>query len=89
MVLYILKNSAGRFYVGTTSDETARLERHHNRTVNPSRWTRYRGPWELVFSQEFADASAARRAERFVKRMKSRTFIEKLIAGERILSVEF
>ncbi len=89
MVLYILKNSAGRFYVGVTSDLTTRLAQHNERTINPSRWTRYHGPWELVFSQEFSDASAARRAERFVKRMKSRTFIEKLIAGERILPVEF
>jgi len=40
----------------------------------------------MVFSQEFGTSADALRAERFVKRMKSKGFIEKIIAGERILS---
>ncbi|HKM89393.1 MAG TPA: GIY-YIG nuclease family protein [Candidatus Acidoferrales bacterium] len=86
MFVYVLESlSTGRYYVGSTSDLMHRLEEHNAPETNPSRWTRSRGPWKLVFSKEFGSAAESLRAERFVKRMKSRAYIEKLVAGERSL----
>ncbi len=85
MVPYILQDPGGRFYVGVTSDLPCGLRQHSDPDMNPSRWTRHRGPWKMVFSQEFSSSGDALRAERFVKKMKSSAFIKKLIAGERTL----
>ena len=81
--LYILRSKrTGRYYVGVTEDVAVRLAQHNQSDVNPSRWTRGGGPWELVFSRGYGSTREALRAERFVKRMKSRAFIDKLIRGE-------
>lgn len=82
-MLYILQSlRTGSFYVGATENLSVRLEQHNAPGKNPSRWTRTGGPWKLVFSQEFGTSADTLRAERFIKRMKSRKFIEKLIRGE-------
>jgi predicted GIY-YIG superfamily endonuclease len=58
---------------------------HNTSETNPSRWTRSRGPWEMVLHKVYASDHSALLAERFVKRMKSARFIEKLISGEYVL----
>ena len=83
MTVYILKSeTTQRFYVGASEDAAFRLLQHNEVLPNPSRWTRGRGPWRLVFSCEFDSKTEALQAERFIKRMKSRSFVEKLISGE-------
>ena len=83
MYLYILSSQrTNRYYVGTTTDMDVRLRQHNDPAQNPSRWTRSGGPWDLAFSQEFATNREALRAEKYLKRMKSRAFLEKLIRGE-------
>jgi putative endonuclease len=82
MFLYILQSKrTGRHYVGVSDHLERRIEQHNNPRDNPSRWTRGGGPWKLVFVQEFSSAVEALRAEKYVKRMKSRAFIEKIIRG--------
>jgi putative endonuclease len=82
MYLYILKSAkTGRYYVGATEDIGVRLEQHNAPESNPSVWTRSRGPWELLYSKEYPDKRSALRAEQFVKKMKSRAFIEKLVSA--------
>ncbi len=69
--VYVLYSTrTRRFYIGTT-DELAKRLQQHNEGV--SRWTRGRGPWELVWSQAFPDRTAARRFERLLKRQKGAT----------------
>jgi len=86
MFVYILESlSTGRYYVGSTTDLAHRLEEHNAPESNPSRWTRSRGPWRLLFSKEFSTSTEALCAEKFIKRMKSRGYIEKLVTGERTL----
>jgi len=83
MILYILRSiETQRYYVGSTEDLGYRLEEHNHPKKNRSRWTRTGGPWEVVYSRSFHLGSSARRAEKFVKSMKSREFIGKLISGE-------
>ncbi len=56
-----------RFYIGVTEDVAKRV-RQHNEGV--SRWTRGRGPWEVVWSREFCGLGAAREFENLLKRQK-------------------
>ena len=75
--LYVLQSLAsGKFYVGSTSGLTRRLSEHH-RNHSPS--TRGRGPWELVYQEEFHSLAAARRREGEIKSWKSHAAIELLI----------
>ncbi len=79
--IYILfSNSSDRYYIGQTSDIQKRLTEHNN----PSRQDKYTAkhrPWILVLSfQVSPDRGQAIIVERFIKRQKSRIFLEKLIA---------
>ena len=86
MYVYIFKSvRTGHYYTGSTHDLQERLREHNNPHANPSRWTRRGAPWELVFSAHFSTVAAALQAEKFIKRQKSRRFIEQLLSGERQL----
>jgi putative endonuclease len=78
---YILRSvTTRRFYVGHTENLVKRLAEHNNnRTVS----IKNRGPWELVFSEEFAARAEAMRREREIKRMKSHSWIDKLVRASR------
>ena len=67
--LYILQSKkTGRFYVGSTGDLARRLAEHLR---GHSLATRGRGPWKLVYSEEFTALLEARRRELEIKRWKS------------------
>ncbi len=75
--VYILSNPAERLYVGHTSDVELRLRRHNDGRV---RSTKNRGPWNLVYSEEFSTRSAAMAREKELKALKSREAILKLMS---------
>ena len=76
--VYILRSErSGRFYIGHTENIEKRLLEHNTGRVAA---TRSKGPWELVYSQSFATRSEAARRETQVKQMKSRIWIERLVA---------
>jgi len=78
-LLYILQSEAsGKFYVGSTDDLDRRLS-EHARGHTPS--TRGRGPWKLVYKEEFATLLEARRREVEIKRWKSSRMIRALISA--------
>jgi putative endonuclease len=86
MYVYILRSlNTGRFYIGTTDDLASRLAQHNSPATNPSRWTRGGAPWDLLFHKEYPSKGCALRAERYLKKMKSRKFLEKLVSGEYVL----
>jgi putative endonuclease len=75
--LYILQSgSSGRFYVGSTDDLDRRLS-EHLRGHTPS--TRGRGPWKLVYTEQFETLIQARQWELEIKRWKSAKMIQALI----------
>ena len=79
--MYVLRSAATRkFYVGHSEDPARRLT-EHNHDRSPS--TRNRGPWELVYTEEFATRAEASRRERAVKKMKSHAGIEALARASR------
>ena len=76
---YILQSEKdGSYYLGQTANLEDRLKRHNQ---GRSRYTRNRGPWKLVYQEEFSSRSEAVRREQQCKKRHSKEFIEKLING--------
>jgi len=74
--LYILRCGDGSLYTGITTDVEKRLEAH--RSGKGAKYTRGRGPLELVYREDCADHSAALKREWEIKQL-SREEKEKLI----------
>jgi putative endonuclease len=77
--VYVLRSvNDGWYYVGCSIDPRRRLIEHNS---GESKSTRARWPYELVYTEEFPNLSAARKREQEIKRKKSRQYIEWLVAG--------
>ena len=74
--LYILRCGDGSLYTGITTDVAKRLEVH--RSGKGAKYTRGRGPLELVYEEECGDHSAALKREHEIKSM-SRQEKEKML----------
>ena len=78
--LYIIYSKIiDQYYSGQTNDLNDRLRRHNE---GRSLATKRGVPWELKKAVDFETRSEAMNAENWLKRMKSRKVIEKVIAGE-------
>ena len=77
--LYILySESADKYYIGHTSDPARRLEEHNN-VIKNSYTFRYR-PWILKSCFPVSESRRdARIIENYLKKLKSRIIIKKLI----------
>jgi putative endonuclease len=81
MVFYIYiiySASADKYYIGHSNDPARRLEEHNN-VIKNSFTFRHR-PW--IFKASFIVSESrgeARKIENYLKRLKSRTYIKKLI----------
>ena len=82
--VYVLKSEAtGKYYIGHTNNLERRLLRHNDPEYKGSRYTkRQGGPWRLVFKERFLTRAEAMKREKDIKRMKSRDFLESLVAEE-------
>ena len=77
--VYILQSETnGSYYVGQTADVEGRLKRHNAGT---ERSTRGKGPWKLVYVEQYATRGEAMAREAEIKARKKRTYIEKLIVN--------
>ncbi len=75
--VYILESARnGRYYIGHTKDMVQRLATHNAGRVKAARHLR---PWHLLYTEEWPDATAARKREAHLKRLKSRRALEALI----------
>ena len=72
--LYILRCGDGSLYTGITTDVERRLREHRRGTG--AKYTRSRGPLEVVHTEELPDKSSALRRELAVKALSRR---EKLV----------
>lgn len=75
--LYILRCKDDTLYTGITTDVEKRLEAH--RSGKGAKYTRGRGPLELVYREECGDHSAALKRELEIKAL-TREEKEKLIS---------
>lgn len=78
-ITYILNCGDGSYYTGVTNDLERRLSAHTD--GSGARYTRGRGPFNVVYTEEFNDRSSAQVREAEIKRMK-RSDKEKLINGD-------
>ncbi|MGB9721070.1 MAG: GIY-YIG nuclease family protein, partial [bacterium] len=79
--VYILQSkSTGKIYVGQTMNLANRLEQHndpeHKLTLHTKR---NRGPWHLIYSEEYQTRAEAMRRERFFKTGRGRELIQEII----------
>ena len=68
--LYVLRCGDGSLYTGITTDVERRLEAH--RTGKGAKYTRGRGPLELVYREECGNHSQALKRECQIKAMDRR-----------------
>ncbi|RYD97098.1 MAG: GIY-YIG nuclease family protein [Sphingobacteriales bacterium] len=77
--VYILYSpSFNRYYIGETENPDRRLEQHRNHSF-PGASTRIASDWELQTCLKTKNRMEARQLEAFLKKMKSKTFLEKLV----------
>ncbi len=75
----IYSKNLNKFYIGITSEGILkRLEKHNNHNYG-SHFTSKADDWEIAIDIPCDSASMARRMEIYIKKMKSRIFIQKLI----------
>jgi len=79
--VYILHSpSSGRYYVGQTQDLETRLL-YHNELAENNYSSKHR-PWRLVLDLPVPSRSAAMQMEKYIKKRKSRIYVQRLIEDE-------
>jgi putative endonuclease len=74
---YVVKSEKDNsYYIGYTQDIIKRLE-YHNK--GKSRFTKSRRPYKLVFKKEFETRKKAMNYEMYLKSLKKRSYLEKII----------
>jgi len=87
--LYIIySKKIDQFYIGESEDPETRLVKHNNK-LHKHAFTSRADDWELKVSIAFPNIIQAKKAEVFVKKMKSRRFNEALIKENRWLVEKF
>jgi putative endonuclease len=77
--VYILfSQTLNKYYVGSTPDLNRRIAEHNR---GKEKFTKTGVPWVLVYQEIFKELKEARKRESYIKRMKSRMFIENLISS--------
>jgi putative endonuclease len=75
---YILfSEKLNKYYIGACSDLKRRLYEHN---IGHSKFTSTGIPWVLKYTEEFESLAEAKKRESAIKKMKSRKYIENLIA---------
>lgn len=77
-IVYIIYSAKfDKFYIGFTSNLEARLL-SHNHLATKGFTIKYR-PWTLVWSETFGDKKTAMDREKYLKSLKSKIAIQKLL----------
>jgi len=75
--VYVLRSlSTGKLYIGQSADLTRRLIEHD---AGLARYTSGRGPWQLVFREEYDTRSEAMRRETFLKSGQGREMLNDML----------
>ena len=75
--VYVLRSQRnGRYYTGSTNNLTRRLDEHAR---HASTYTRYAGPFDLVYDEQQPDRLSARRRERWFKTGRGREELQRIL----------
>ena len=66
----------GKLYIGSTEDSKRRFKEHN---FGRTGYTKLKRPWKLVYKEEFKTKKEAIKRERYLKRLKSKKYLESLI----------
>jgi len=80
-VYIIYSKQYDKYYTGQTNNLETRLFEHNN-LDNNAFTSKYR-PWEMVAFITFSSRINALKAERFIKKQKSRVFLQKIIQNHK------
>jgi putative endonuclease len=73
--VYVIESlKDGGFYIGKTSDLTARLRWHNSKELNKG-VTRSKMPWRYFYTLEVGNPGTSGKIENHIKRMKSREYV--------------
>lgn len=64
--VYIIECRTGDLYIGITQDVNERITKHNKGTA--CRYTKYRRPVKLIYTEEHTTRSAARQRELMIKK---------------------
>jgi putative endonuclease len=85
--IYIIYTAKfNKYYIGETVNISDRLEEHKTGHFKEST-TKYTDDWVLVLSLQTDSRRSAREIERYIKSMKSKKFIKRLISETAYLDV--
>ncbi|PKM99598.1 MAG: endonuclease [Elusimicrobia bacterium HGW-Elusimicrobia-2] len=74
---YVLKNkNSGKYYHGHTDNLARRLFEHNEEKRH---YAGVRGPWEIVYYEEFSTRSEAMEREKFFKGGSGREFLKNIL----------
>ncbi|MEM0518187.1 GIY-YIG nuclease family protein [Aequorivita flava] len=83
--LYIIhSDSLDKYYVGETPNVAIRLAQHNNHYFKTN-FTKAANDWKFLLKYSCKSREEALFLEKFIKKMKSRVFIEKIINNPEIL----
>ena len=80
----IYSASKDKFYIGETDDLFSRLKKHNNH-IYKGAFTKIASDWTIVLDYKCENKEDALFIEAFVKRMKSKVFIYKIIENHDII----
>jgi len=76
--VYILQNPKGKLYIGQTNNLKRRLEEHNNPHYIKSYYTkRIKGPWKLIYNEEYKTRSESVLREKYLKSGTGRRWIKR------------
>ncbi len=70
---YVLINKGNRLYTGFTYDLRKRFKEHSDKK---STYTKYRGPYELIYYEACLDENDARQREKYFKSGTGKRFLK-------------
>lgn len=77
--LYIIQSQKNnKFYIGQTKNIDDRLKRHNN---GESLSTKPGIPWKIIHLEKFKTRSEAIKREKYLKSLKNKDYLQKLING--------
>ncbi len=77
--VYVLENGNGRHYIGSCEDIKARLKQHNQNEVSS---TKNKGPFRVIYFEEFNTKTQSRIRENQIKSYKGGEAFKRLISKE-------
>ena len=74
--VYVLRNDQDKHYIGSTGDIKLRIKQHNQNCVTA---TKNRGPYSLVYQEQFTNKTEARKRENEIKSFKGNSVFKRLL----------